>query len=138
VNKDLYADVVARSHSLSPDRLETNRKSLMIETVSGDQVYELRDGNRVMQIMRVTDDPHVDGMLTIYLPAEQILIEADDYTPGPTAGFRAALEGPFATALLNTVRAHGLRVSRIVPIHGDIAPFSALEARVRDEKPAGR
>jgi glyoxylase-like metal-dependent hydrolase (beta-lactamase superfamily II) len=128
INEAYYADIVARSHTLSPDRLQVDPQPLMLETVSGDDVFELTDGNRTMEVFRVTDDPHNQGMLAIYLPAEQILVEADDYSPGRG--------GPSAAALLNNIQQRGLRVTRIVPIHGQVVPFSDLEAQVRADQAA--
>ena len=64
------------------------------------------------------------GMLMVYLPKERILVEADAFTPGARAS-------PFATNFLAQVRALGLRVNRIVPVHGQVVPFSALQRVVR-------
>ena len=129
LNREFYEDIVTRTHSLSPDRLQSAPQPLMMETVTGDEIFELSDEGRVMQILRVTGDPHNEGMLAVYLPAERILIEADDYTPGRG--------GPSAAALLNNIRQRGLRVSRIAPIHGRVVPFSELETQVRADAAGG-
>ena len=125
-NRSLFEDLVARQHTVVADHLAQNPAELMLETVTGDETYELRDGNRVMEIYRVGDNPHSDGMLAVYLPREQILIQADMYIPGVGGPFAAT-----AAALLQSVRERGLRVSRIVPIHGAVAPFSDLEQAVQ-------
>ena len=123
INADYYPDMVARSHTLSPDRQQAAQQPLMIETVTGDDIFELRDGDRVMQVLRIVGETHNRGMLAIYLPTEQILIEGDSYTPGgPSLG---------AAALLETIQQRGLRVSRIAPIHGAVVPFTDLEELVR-------
>jgi glyoxylase-like metal-dependent hydrolase (beta-lactamase superfamily II) len=130
INTDYYADIVARVHSLSPDHLETNPQPLMLETVTGDDVFELSDGDRVVQVLRVIGDPHNDGMLVIYLPAEQILIEGDDYS---TAGPSAAPD-----VLLSNIQQRELQVTRIMPIHGPVVPLSDLESLVADMEAAGQ
>ena len=122
INEEYYADVLGRSHSLSPDRLEANPMSLTLETVTGDDVLELGDGDRVLQVFRVADDPHNAGMLVAYLPAEGILIEGDIYTPG---GFATDLAN-----LAENIEQRGLEVSTIAPIHGAVVPFSEFEAAV--------
>ena len=125
-NRSLFEDLVARQHTIVADHLTQNPAELMLETVTGDETYELRDGNRVMELYRVGNNPHSDGMLAVYLPREQILIQADMYIPG--------VGGPFATtaaALLQSVQDRGLQVRSIVPIHGAVTQFSELEEAVK-------
>ena len=119
INADWYRSVVARPHTVQADHLAQNPAELMIETVTGDEVFELSDGNRVMQIRRLQNDPHNEGMLVVYLPAERILIEADVYSP-PRGG-------PTAINLYEQIQAMELRVDRIAPIHGQVVPIADLE-----------
>jgi glyoxylase-like metal-dependent hydrolase (beta-lactamase superfamily II) len=130
-NADLYATLVARPHTLAPDHLALNPQPLELALVTGDEVYEITGGARTLQVFRVTGDPHNAGMLAAYLPAERILIEADDYTPGRG--------GPSADALLRAVRDRGLTPQRIAPLHGQVVPFSDLETQVAADAapPAG-
>ena len=124
-NQALYEDLVSRSHTVMADHLAQNPAEVMLETVPGDETYELSDGRRVVEIFRVGDNPHCDGMLVVYAPAEGILIQADLYIPG--------IGGPFAetaAVLLQTIRDRELRVSQLVPIHGMILPLSDLEEAV--------
>ena len=103
----------------------------MLETVEGDEVYELSDGDRTLQLYRVGDNPHCDAMLVAYLPRERILVQADMYIPG--------IGGPFAAtaaALLQSVRERELNVRSIVPIHGAVAPLSELEEAVEAQAAA--
>ena len=116
INEAFYQDMTARSHSLSPDRLETTPTELSLELVPGDEVLELGDGDRVLQVFRIAGDPHNAGMLVAYLPAEGILIEGDIYTPG---GFATDLPN-----LAANIERRGLAVTTIAPIHGAVAPFS--------------
>jgi hypothetical protein len=67
-------------------------------------------------------------MLMAYLPAEKLLIEADlfDTHTGRAVG------APSATrSLINEVRALGLDVARVVPIHGAPAPWSDVLAATK-------
>ena len=65
-------------------------------------------------------------MLMIHLPRERIVIEADVFSPGsPIAAF--------APKLLKNVSDLGWRVDRIVPIHGEVVDFEALEEVVAAE-----
>ena len=124
INQPLFEALVAREHTIVADRLAQNPAPLMLETVTGDEKYELGDGNRVAEIYRIRDDEHNDGILMVYLPRERILIEADVYSPGFAAG-------PSAANLLNNIQDRGLRVDRIAPIHGGVVPFSELEQAVK-------
>ena len=123
-HRSYLEDAMARPHTVIADHLAQNPKPLAIETVPGDGPYELTEGTRTAVIYRLKEDLHADGMLMVYLPRERILIEADAFTPG-------ARSSPFATNLLEQVRALGLRVDRIAPIHGRVVPFAELGRTVR-------
>jgi hypothetical protein len=55
-----------------------------------------------------------------YFPRERILVEADVFTPG-------AAVAPYAANLMENITKRKLRVDKIVPIHGTIAPFADLQ-----------
>ena len=67
--------------------------------------------------MSVSENPHSHTMLMVHLPAERVLVEVDAFSPG------AAVQ-PYAANLLENITKRRLRVDRIVPLHGAIAPFS--------------
>jgi len=62
---------------------------------------------------------HADTMLMAYFPKERLLVEADLYSPG-------AAVNAFAANLLDNITKRKLRVDRIVPIHGTVAPYAEL------------
>jgi glyoxylase-like metal-dependent hydrolase (beta-lactamase superfamily II) len=116
-NAQFYQDAIARAHTIAPDALAKNPKPLKLEVV--DDGMELADSTMTVQLYHIDGNPHGDAMLMAYLPKERILIEADAFTPG------AAVQ-PYAANLLENVTRRTLRVERIVPLHGTIAPFSEL------------
>ena len=124
LNRSFFEDLVTRQHSIEQDALARNPQPLTVETVPGDESYELTDGQRTLQISRIVDDLHCDGIVMAYLPRERILIEADAYSPNSQAA-------PFAAALLQNIEDRGLRVDMILPIHGGVAEFEDLESAVR-------
>ncbi len=126
-----FERLVARPHTVMRDHLAENPQPLQIETVAGDGPLELTEGDRTIFIHRLRDDTHADGMLMVYLPLERILVEADAFTPGARAS-------PFAANLLQQVRALGLRVDRIAPVHGRVVPLVELERTVRAMEAAAR
>ena len=126
-NQALYEDLVSRSHTLTADHLAQNPAELMLETVTGDETYELRDGDRVMEIFRLGDNPHADGSVLVYLPSDRILVQSDLYIPG--------VGGPFAEAaaiLLQSIRDRELQVNHLVPIHGMLQTLGELEEAVAE------
>ena len=60
-----------------------------------------------------------DTMLMAYLPKEKILVEVDLFSPGSAAQ-------PYAASLLENIKKRNLKVDRIVPLHGAVAPFAEL------------
>ena len=124
LNRSFFEDLVARQHSIVPDALARNPQPLTIETVSGDEAYELTDGRRTLQVYHIVDDLHCDGLLMAYLPQERILIEADAYSS-------TSREAPFAEVLLRNIEDRGLRVHTILPLHGGVSGLEDLESAVR-------
>ena len=123
-NRSFFEDLVARQHSTAQDALARDPQPLTIETVTGEEPYELTDGRRMLQIYHIVGDLHSDGILMAYLPLERILIEADAYSP-------TAREAPFAEVLLRNIEDRGLRVSTILPVHGGVCGLEDLESAVR-------
>ena len=113
INASFFEDLVARQHTIEQDALARNPQPLNIETVVGDDVYELSSGRRTLQISRIVGDRHSDGIVMAYLPAarERILFEVDAFSPGASAA-------PFAAALLENIEEKRLRINTIVPLHG--------------------
>lgn len=124
-NAQFFRDLVQRQHTVNPDALARRPHTLTLETV--DDMLEIKDSSRTIQIFHVTGSPHSSTMLMVYLPAEKLLIEADAFTPSAPA--------PFARNLLDNVQRRGLAVDRIVPLHGTIVPFDELRKAVAASTP---
>jgi glyoxylase-like metal-dependent hydrolase (beta-lactamase superfamily II) len=124
LNRSFFEDMVARQHSIVQDALARNPQPLTIETVTGDEMYELTNGDRTLQIYRIQGDLHCDAIVMAYLPRERILIEVDAYSP-------TSQEAPFAEVLLRNIEDRGLRVDTILPLHGGAADLADLESAVR-------
>jgi glyoxylase-like metal-dependent hydrolase (beta-lactamase superfamily II) len=118
-NEAFVNEMATRPFTRQPDALAKAPKPATIETV-GDS-HTITDGARQLVLYPVTDNPHSHTMLMAYLPRERVLIEVDAFSPGGTYH-------PYAPNLLEQVKARNLRVDRIVPLHGAIVPFSALQA----------
>jgi hypothetical protein len=70
-------------------------------------------------LYHVTGNPHADTLLMAYFPRERILVEADAFSP-------AAAVQPYAANLRENITRRGLKVDRIVPLHGAIVPYGEL------------
>jgi len=116
-NADFYRDMIGRAHTMAPDALAKNPKPLKLEPVDDSMV--IKDDKMTVQLYHIAGNPHADTLLMAYFPKEKILVEADAFSPG------AAVQ-PYAANLLENITKHNLKVDRIVPLHGPIAPFSEL------------
>jgi glyoxylase-like metal-dependent hydrolase (beta-lactamase superfamily II) len=116
-NAGFYEDAVKRSHSIVPDALAKNAQPLKLETF--DEELALKDAAMTVNLYHIAGSAHADTLVMAYFPRERILVEADVYSPGGAIA-------PYAANLLENVKKRNLRVDRIVPIHGTIAPFAEL------------
>jgi glyoxylase-like metal-dependent hydrolase (beta-lactamase superfamily II) len=136
-NKGFIEAVAVRPHTTRPDALSQNPKAPVVEGVTEKRV--LQDAMRTIEIYPVVGSAHSDSMLMVYFPAERIIVEADLYNPPalpapnapPPAANAAPPVFPFAANFVDNVQKLGLRVDRIMPIHGRIVPFKDAEAAAK-------
>lgn len=115
-NRDFYERTVfPRPHTINPDALQRNRKPLNLLVV-GDR-HTMRDDLRTIEIHHMPGNPHNASMLVVYLPAEKILIQADLFNP-PAPNAPPPPGYPFAANFVENVQKRGLKVERVVGIHG--------------------
>jgi glyoxylase-like metal-dependent hydrolase (beta-lactamase superfamily II) len=120
-----FQEIAMRPHTLQPDALERNPRPATVRGVEDELV--LSDGSMTVVLHPITDSEHASTLLMAYFPRERILVQADAFSPGGDIA-------PYAANLLDNVRSRNLRVDRIVPIHGPIAPFSSLTAAVASQE----
>ena len=138
-NKAFVEAVAARPHTMTPDALSRSPKPAIVEGVSDKRV--LQDSTRTVEIHHVAGSVHSGTMLMVYFPAERLIVEADLYnppaapaatTPGTTAPPPVF---PFAANFVDNVKRLGLKVDRIMPIHGRIVPFADAETAAKPAAP---
>lgn len=112
-----YKRAVERPHSIAPDALQRGPKPLTFRGVETELV--LTDGTQTAVLYHVTASPHADTMLVAYFPRDRLIVEADLFTPGAAAN-------PYASNFADNIKRRGLKVDRIIPLHGTIAPFEEL------------
>lgn len=121
-NEAFVKEMAARPFTRQPDALAKAPKPVTVEAFA--DTTTITDGARQLVLYHVAGNPHSDTMLMAYLPRERLLIEVDAFSPGGTYH-------PYAANLLEHVQKRKLRVDRIIPLHGAIVPFSALEAAAK-------
>ena len=124
-NKAFFEDMVSRKHTIVPDALQKNPKPLKLELVKANEPMILKDDTRTVELIPVSGSPHTDTMLMIYFPKEKLLSQADLYSPGTAAW-------PFVLNLNENIQARKLQIDRLLPIHGKVAPYSELQAKVKE------
>jgi len=116
-NREWVENMARRPHTLQPDLLARNVSRLNVTTV--DDQLELKDQTNTVVLYHVAGNPHSNTMLMAYIPRDRVLIEVDAFSPG-------AQVNPYAANLLENIQKRNLRVDRIVPLHGAIAPLAEL------------
>jgi glyoxylase-like metal-dependent hydrolase (beta-lactamase superfamily II) len=119
-----FRQALAKANTIRPDMLAKSGKQASVEGVSGKRV--LTDGSRQAELHLITDSIHADGFVMVYLPAERLLIQADAYTPSAPNAAPPAKPNANHLNLIANIEKLGLKVDRILPLHGRIVPLSEL------------
>jgi glyoxylase-like metal-dependent hydrolase (beta-lactamase superfamily II) len=114
-----FEALAKRPFTIAPDALAKNPQAAKIETVDDELVLTDKSKSMTVNLYAIPGSPHADTLLMAYFPRERLLVEADVFNPGNAVA-------PFAANLLENIKKRNLRVDRIVPIHGKVAPFSEL------------
>jgi hypothetical protein len=116
-NKEWVENMARRPHTLQSDFLAKNASRLNVVTVEDER--EIKDQGMTVMLYHVAGNPHSDTMLMAYIPRDRLIIEVDAFSPGSQAN-------PYAANLLENIQKRKLRVDRIVPLHGTVAPLAEL------------
>ena len=92
-----------------------------------DSVKEYTDGTRVVRVYPVPTS-HVRGFLSVYLPKERIIIEAD--LVSDTMYRKPPIVEPRAIEYYDWIKQTGMPVDRIARVHGTVVPFREFTAIV--------
>ena len=120
-----------QSRVLNPDRLHlfpfatTGPAPFRLETMT--DRHAISDGSRTLMLFHLPGIDHAATMLIPYLPAEKIVIHADNYSPPLAGGPAPARIRDREVALYRAIQRWGLDVETHVPIHGRVGPHSDFE-----------
>ena len=121
-NRAWVEAMARRPHTLQPDALARKEQRLVVETVDAEREY--KDHTMTVMLYHVEGNPHSDTMLMAYIPRDRVLVEVDAFSPGSAVN-------PYAANLFENIQKRKLRVDRIVPLHGAMAPMTELEKVAR-------
>jgi Metallo-beta-lactamase superfamily len=121
-NKAFYEAAWKQPRTLDPDKLAQNPKKAAFITYK--DKYVLTDGSRSLDLYRTVGDNHNEFIAFGYLPKEKILIEADDYTPGPPP---VPMAVAFGNNLYDNLQRLKLDIVTIAPLHGNVATMSDMQ-----------
>ena len=121
-----FQRVLANPNSIKADLLGKSGKAARVEGVAGKRV--LTDGSRSVELHLIGDSVHANGFVMAYLPAEKLLIQADAFTPGAPNTPPPAKPNGNHLNLIDNIERLGLKVERILPLHGRMVPVIELYA----------
>jgi glyoxylase-like metal-dependent hydrolase (beta-lactamase superfamily II) len=113
------------AHLLQPDSLSRHPREPIIDTMTAEpRVF--RDSVHEVRLYNLGPTPHVPAMLFAYVPAIKTLLVADALDiPAPG---HVRVGGEDTQRLAERIRAPGLDVERIVPVHGQVGGIDDLNA----------
>lgn len=133
-NVPWFETAFAQANRVRPDRMAQEGKRL--STLSVGDKLAMGDASRPIELHRIADSVHSDSFLMVYLPNEKLLIEADAFTPGAPGTPPPAVPNANNLNLIANIERLGLRVDRILPLHGRVVPVSDLYAAAGKPLPA--
>jgi hypothetical protein len=95
-------------------------KAATVEGVGEDKTYT--DGTMTV-VLSPLSSVHSETMLIAYFPKEKLVVQADQYTPATPVQM-------YAASFLEELNKRNLKVDRIVPLHGEVVPYSQLVKEV--------
>ena len=126
--KPYFETAFARPQRRPPDALTASGRTPSFMAVETKMV--LHDPNRPVEIHELKDSLHARGLLVVWLPREQLLIEADAYTPGEPDAPPPAVPNANHLNLVQNLDRLGLTPRLILPLHGRIVPAADLYSSV--------
>ncbi len=133
VNKNYMQKVHDGVHTLGQDNLaKMNPKpALKIETFGDRKV--ITDAMNTIEIHKVANSTHAEGMVMIYLPKQKVLLEADEFNvAGQAPTTSPNPPNPYHVNMLANIERLKLDVDRIIPVHlpGDDRKVTMAELRI--------
>jgi glyoxylase-like metal-dependent hydrolase (beta-lactamase superfamily II) len=124
-NKAFLEQSLAAPRTIHPDKLAQSGKQATVEGMPDKRV--LSDATHSVELYRIQDNTHADGLIMAYLPKEKLLVEADLYTPAPPNTAPPAQPNPASVNLYDNIERLNLAIDQILPLHGRKVPLAELQ-----------
>jgi glyoxylase-like metal-dependent hydrolase (beta-lactamase superfamily II) len=125
-NKAFYEQAWKQPRTLEPDKLSEHPREPLFVTYK--TKYVLTDGTRSAEVHLTVGDIHDEFLSFVYLPAEKLLIEVDDFSDRYIT--------PLSLALWNNLYGNlqrlNLDVKTIAPLHGPLTPMAEWLSLLRE------
>jgi len=131
--KPWFEAAFAQPRRNAPDALsKSGRKPTFIGV---DSKLVLGDADRPIEIHSLQGSVHASGLLVVWLPRQQLLIQADAYTPGPPDAPPPEKPNANHLNLVQNLERLGLAPQRILPLHGRVVPAADLHTQIGRKPP---
>lgn len=122
---DVLRDAAAKRHRIGPDRLSEHSTEPRFLLVEGSRI--LSDDRRSIVIMEVGGNPHAEGLLAVWLPAEKIMFVADLFHATRLENYPMPSEQALQIAFIRWLDSTGLEPEHIFGVHGGVGTPEHLE-----------
>ncbi len=119
-----------RKFSIASKDNETFPKTADFETVKAEQL--ISDGEHEAKIINIGKNPHVEGMLVVYLPKQKILYQSDLFEPIGMKNFPSPARVPVMKWFVRWLDDSGLKPDKIYSIHGSATVTEEHLAKIRE------
>jgi glyoxylase-like metal-dependent hydrolase (beta-lactamase superfamily II) len=119
-----FERALAAPATIDPDHLAKSGRRGRVQKTGSRRT--LADATRSVDIHHMRDNAHADSMLIVHLPKEQLLIQADAFTPLAPGAPVPTPPSPFSVNLADNIGRLNLAVAQILPLHGRMVPLSEL------------
>ena len=112
-NVDLIQKIAKTGSNIFPDKLASNPRPAIIETVKNKKLV-IKDQNHEVVIYDIGPNPHANELLIVYFPREKLLYEADMVNKGEYPVLDTGKD------FLKKIKALGLQIDKIASLHGQV------------------
>ena len=133
-NVPYFESAFAQANRVRPDRMAQEGKRL--STLAVGERLAMGDASRPIEVHRITNSVHSDSFIMVYLPNEKLLIQADAFTPSPPNAPPAPAPNANHLNLIANIERLGLKIDRILPLHGRVVALSELYTTAGKPLPA--
>lgn len=124
-NEEVLRKAMRRPHRLGPDALGGTSAEPKFHFVEGETIFS--DGEHELRVIDNDDNPHVESLLSIWLPEERMLFVADLFHATRLEGYPQKAELPLQLSFVRWIDRIGIEPLHIYGVHGGAGTPAHLE-----------